>query len=221
MALRKTSFICAGVIITAGWAITACGDDANTDAAAEPSGGTGGTSDEETPGDDETDPNGCNPAECEGINLGPVSAEGCCKDDGTCGYDASMLGMGCVNQDDLGDLTGSGGGGGTGSGNGGGGSSATPDPDCETVSLGSFADVEGCCLDSGLCGYIVPDQLSFTGLSGCVGKDELPSWATGQLPEPGPCGSGAGGSGAGGSGAGGSGAGGSGAGGSGGSTSDP
>jgi hypothetical protein len=127
------------------------GDDAAADAPVET---TPDVASEPTPEEEA----GCDPSQCP--SLGGV-AQGCCKTDGTCGYDGAQLGLGCVSLSDILD-------GGIEAGDAGPSS-------CPPATVGGFT-VQGCCLGTGFCGYFAPF------VNTCVDPGSLPV----KIPDAGP-----------------------------------
>jgi hypothetical protein len=165
------------VVAVGAWLSPACGGDSESDEGND-TGGSGGmtldSSSEATSGGasggggtggsgGSGGSGGCDPADCPGLG-GFVM--GCCLPDDSCGYDGTPLGLGCVSQDDIGNLL------------DGGFEANVPDgatdPGCNDFEIAGFT-LEGCCLQSGFCGLYVPILLNT-----CVDPQNLPP----QIPKP-------------------------------------
>jgi hypothetical protein len=177
--MKTRSWVALGLISAAAWLSPACGGGSDDTAAKT---GTGGTSDSgqeadtggtggTDAGNDASDSAQCIDANCPGFQ-GLVA--GCCLNDGTCGYDGTQLGLGCVSQQAIQDLL-----------EGGLDAQVPPDakdPDCDDFAVGGFT-LYGCCLSSGFCGVYVPIVIN-----GCFDPATLPTNLQPDTGPPKPCG---------------------------------
>jgi hypothetical protein len=140
-------------------------------------GGTGGTSTTGGAGGSGGAGDGgkCKAADCPGFGN---FVQGCCLPTDECGYDGTALGLGCVSQQQIGELL------------EGGIDVQVPadasDPNCADYTVAGFT-LKGCCPSTGFCGVFAPI------INTCYDWNSLPP----QVPKPDnivpkPCGSGVG-----------------------------
>jgi hypothetical protein len=169
-------WIAFSLVVAGAWLSPACGGESETDdgdnggsggkildaSNESATGGTGGATGGSS-GGGSGGSSACDPGDCPGLGS---FVQGCCLPDDTCGYDGSPLGLGCVSQEDIGNLL------------DGGIETSVPDgatdPGCDDFQIAGF-NLEGCCLPNGFCGLYVPILIN-----SCVDPQNLPA----QIPKP-------------------------------------
>jgi hypothetical protein len=108
---------------------------------------------------------GCVASACPDLQIAP----GCCRPDGTCGYDGSQIGLGCVTMEEvLAALE-------AGAGDAG-------DPTCPDYEVMGYK-ADGCCLPTGFCGLFDPILTK-----SCIDPATLPPQYQPDTGPPVPCG---------------------------------
>ncbi|MFO0564681.1 MAG: hypothetical protein U0263_03410 [Polyangiaceae bacterium] len=150
--MKTKSAAALGLLLVGAWLSPACGGDSESDdkKATGGAGGTGGSDagsdvvSEPTP-DVAPDVPKCKDSDCPGIGT---IVNGCCMPNGECGYDGSLLNLGCVTQEQIQGLL-----------EGGLDAQVPPDasdPNCDDYTVFGNIKLEGCCPSTGFCGVYEP-----------------------------------------------------------------